>query len=245
MPRRKEHAPEPVSVLLISRVRLYRDAIIALLRRHPGIHATGSADLGSDLPIELEAPAPDVVLLDMGSPGAAAFAASMVKERPRTKILGFGVDDVTQEVVVCAQAGLRGYVPACASILDLANAIRRTASGDTVCSAETAALLFRYLGEEAREDPSAAVDAALTPRQQQILRLINQGLSNKEIAQRLALGPSTVKNHVHALLGRLHVGHRGQAAARLNWPLSGGTASCSAVLPGLRVLPRDLKSLPE
>ena len=94
MPRRKEHAPEPVSVLLISRVRLYRDAIIALLRRHPGIHATGSADLGSDLPIELEAPAPDVVLLDMGSPGAAAFAASMVKERPRTRILGFGVDDV-------------------------------------------------------------------------------------------------------------------------------------------------------
>lgn len=237
MPRRKEDALEPVSVLLISRVRLYRDAIIALLKRHPGIHATGSADLGSDRPIQLEAPLPDIILLDMGSPGAAAFAASMVKKRPRTKILGFGVDDVAQEVVVCAQAGLRGYVPARASILDLANAIRRTASGDTVCSAETAGLLFRYLGGATRDDSFAAVDAALTPRQQQILRLINQGLSNKEIAQRLALGPSTVKNHVHALLGRLHVGHRGQAAARLNWPPSGDTASYSPVLPRSQSLP--------
>jgi two-component system, NarL family, nitrate/nitrite response regulator NarL len=214
--RAKQAFPESVSVLLISRVRLYRDAVIALLNRHPGIHVVGTMALNAETLTELDAAPLDVVLLDMGSPGAVALAASVIKRRPCTRILGFGVDDVAPQVVACAEAGLCGYIPAQASTADLASAIRRVATGETVCSAETAGLLFRHLAEISRKDPSADVDAALTARQREILRLIEQGLSNKEIAQQLALGPSTVKNHVHALLRRLHVGRRGEAAARLS-----------------------------
>lgn len=214
----KDVATEPVSVLLVSRVRLYRDAIVALLGRHPGIRAAGAPTLTADASAGQDAAAPDVVLLDMGDPAAAGLAGAVLERRPCARILGFGVDDVASQVVACAEAGLCGYVPAHATIAELANAIRRAASGDTVCSAEIAGSLFRHLGETARQDPSAGVDAALTPRQRQILRLIREGLSNKQIAQKLALGPSTVKNHVHALLGRLQVGHRGEAAARLGRP---------------------------
>jgi two-component system nitrate/nitrite response regulator NarL len=113
--------------------------------------------------------------------------------------------------VACAEASLCGYVSADASVNDLARAARRVARGETICSAGMAESLFRHLGDAARG--VAAVGAALTWRQRQILQLIKEGLSNKEIAQRLSLGPSTVKNHVHGLLGRLQVGRRGEAAA--------------------------------
>ncbi len=210
---------QPILVLLICRVRLYRDAIASLLCRHSGIRAVAVNDTDERLVGQLEALAPDVVLLDMTDRGALELAVVMGRSRPGTRILGFAVDELAVQVVACAQAGLCGYVPSEASISDLAMAIRRIASGDTVCSAEMAGLLFRHLGAAVHDNPSVEVDAALTPRQRQILQLIKKGLSNKEIAQQLALGPSTVKNHVHALLGRLNVGHRAEAAARLNQSL--------------------------
>jgi DNA-binding NarL/FixJ family response regulator len=78
--------------------------------------------------------------------------------------------------------------------------------------------LFHHLGATARGTAEPMGDALLTQRQHQILRLIHEGLSNKEIAQRLALGVSTVKNHVHALLSRLNVTRRAEAAAKLDRP---------------------------
>lgn len=75
-----------------------------------------------------------LVLLDTGAPGVLAIAARLMREQPQTRILGFGVDDVPKEVVACAEAGLSGYVPCTASISDLVTAVRRIASGDTVCS---------------------------------------------------------------------------------------------------------------
>ncbi len=80
--------------------------------------------------------------------------------------------------------------------------------------------LFRHLGAGVREAADAPMDIALTRRQHQILRLIQEGMSNKEIAQRLSLGTSTVKNHVHSLLSRLQVGCRAEAAARLDRPVA-------------------------
>jgi two-component system, NarL family, nitrate/nitrite response regulator NarL len=218
MPRSNARADglEPVSALLMSPVRLYRDALVALLNRQADIRAVGCVGLTDEVLAELGSASRTLLLLDMGYPEAVALADQAIKERPGIKILGFGVDEVAPRVVACAEAGLRGYVPAHASIADLAKAIRRVASGDTVCSAEMAGSLFQYLGSKARCDAPAAVDAALTPRQRQVLRLIKDGFSNKEIARQLALGPSTVKNHVHALLGRLQVGHRGEAAGRLS-----------------------------
>jgi two-component system, NarL family, nitrate/nitrite response regulator NarL len=211
----KPASAKPVLVFLICRVRLYHDAIVGLLNRQAGITAVGAADIGRDLMPDLEAASPDVVLLDTGTPGALALAARVVKARPRTRILGFGVDDVPLQVVACAEAGLWGYVPNHASIAELAQAARRIASGDTVCSAAMADKLYRHLRSAALGGSTPAIDAVLTCRQQEILRLIKEGLSNKQIAQRLSLGTSTVKNHVHSLLGRLQVGRRSEAAARL------------------------------
>jgi len=176
--------------------------------------AVGSNQIGDALLPAVEAAAPDVVLLDLGSPEALSCALRLVRARPGTRILGFGVDEAPLHVVACAEAGLCGYVPSNASVSDLAKAARRIARGDIVCSAGMADKLFLHLRSAALNRPAFSGEAALTGRQQQVLALIREGLSNKQIAKQLSLGPSTVKNHVHGLLGRLHVGRRAEAIAR-------------------------------
>jgi DNA-binding NarL/FixJ family response regulator len=205
----------PILLLLVCRVRLYSDAIAAMLAADASINLVGIIGPGDDAIAGATSAAPDVVLLDTGTPGALAMAARLMRERPLTRILGFGVNDVPQEVVACAEAGLAGYVPCTAPIADLVKAARRVARGDTVCSVAMADGLFRHLRSVALGTLPSAADRALTRRQLQILRLIDQGLSNKEIAQRLSLGTSTVKNHVHDILDRLHVARRVEAAAHI------------------------------
>lgn len=203
-------------ILIVCRVRLFCDALVSLLGRQQDIRAVGTVNVSAETIAELDRLTPDAVLLDMGSSGSLPFATALVRARPGTPVLGFGVDDVPGQVLACAEAGLCGYVPSHASIDELAEATRRAAAGETVCSVEMADSLFRHLGAAVREGTAAPVDTVLTRRQRQILCLIREGMSNKEIAQRLSLGTSTVKNHVHGLLNRLQVGCRAEAADRLD-----------------------------
>jgi DNA-binding NarL/FixJ family response regulator len=191
--------------------------LLKLLNRQAGITCVGSMDFSDDLVHALESVAPDAVLLETGSREALELAWSLVKARPRTRILGFGVDDVPVQVIACAEAGLCGYVPNCASIADLAQAARRVALGDMVCSPGIGDRLFHHLRNAAVNEFAASAETVLTIRQREVLELIREGLSNKEIAQRLSLGTSTVKNHVHGLLSRLQVGRRSEAAAGVRY----------------------------
>jgi two-component system, NarL family, nitrate/nitrite response regulator NarL len=216
---------KPVLVFVICRVRLYYDALIKLLNRQAGMSAIGTDQVADALLPAVEAAVPDVVLLDLGFPDALACALRLVRARPGTRILGFGVDEAPLNVVACAEAGLSGYVPAHASVADLANAARRIARGDIVCSAGMADKLFLHLRSAALNAPAISAEATLTGRQQQVLALIREGLSNKQIAKRLSLGPSTVKNHVHGLLGRLRVGRRAEAVVRTRQGLDEATRS--------------------
>jgi DNA-binding NarL/FixJ family response regulator len=213
--RLPEIISKPVLVFVVCRVRLYHDALIKLLNRQAGMTAVGCMGVGDSLLASLEAAAPDAVLLDIGSPESLTLAAALMRARPRTRILGFGVDDVPLKIVACAEAGLCGYVPSEASVSELAQAARRVARGDTVCPAGMADKLFRHLRSVALREQTCSTGVMLTGRQQQILELINEGLSNKQIAQRLSLGPSTVKNHVHGLFSRLQVGRRSEVAPRM------------------------------
>jgi two-component system, NarL family, nitrate/nitrite response regulator NarL len=207
---------KPVLAFLICRVRLYCDVIADRLACEPGIALIGIANPEDNLVAEIETVVPDVVLLDTSPRDALAVAARLIRERPQTRILGFGVSDVPEDVVACAEAGLSGYVPCTASIKDLIGAARRVASGYTVCSVAIADGLFRHLRGAALGSLPSSLEGVLTQRQQQIVRLMGEGLSNKEIARRLSLGTSTVKNHVHDILDRLQVTSRSEAAARIH-----------------------------
>ena len=207
---------KPVLAFLICRVRLYCDVIADRLACEPGIALIGMANPEDNLAAEIETAVPDVVLLDTSPRDALAVAARLIRERPQTRILGFGVSDVPEDVVACAEAGLSGYVPCTASIKDLISAARRVAFGSTVCSDAIADGLFQHLRRAAFGSLPSSLERVLTQRQQQIVGLIGEGLSNKEIARRLSLGTSTVKNHVHDILDRLQVTSRSEAAARIH-----------------------------
>jgi two-component system, NarL family, nitrate/nitrite response regulator NarL len=209
------NAEATVRVFVVCGVRLYRDALARLIGRHREISVVGAAEPTDTATLAILAAAPHVVLIDVRTAEGLTFSARLVRRNGEARVLGFGVEESASHVIACAEAGLVGYVPSSASIDELVGALRHVARGGTVCSASMASGLFRHVGRVANSASLLAQGGVLTQRQRQIAQLLDDGLSNKEIARRLSLGASTVKNHVHNILGRLNVARRGEAAARV------------------------------
>jgi two-component system, NarL family, nitrate/nitrite response regulator NarL len=206
-----------VRLIILADVRLYREGMRDSLERRPQFEIVGVAagvDAACHLIRETRA---DIVIVDMATRGSRDGIARIREAAPGIQVVGFGVEEVEGEIVACAEAGLAGYVPCDASIDDLVDCIESVSRGELRCTPRVAAALFRSL-EARRAGPPAKAD--LTNREREVLDLIDGGLSNKEIAVQLHIEVSTVKNHVHHLLEKLHVTSRVQAVARLSPPPS-------------------------
>jgi two-component system, NarL family, nitrate/nitrite response regulator NarL len=145
---------KPTLAFLICRVRLYCDVMAERFACEPGITLTGIANPEDNLVAEIETAIPDVVLLDASPRDALAVAVRLIRERPQTRILGFGVSEVPEDVVACAEAGLSGYVPCTASIKDLISAARRVAFGSTSVPRPSQTALFQHLRRAALDRKS-------------------------------------------------------------------------------------------
>jgi DNA-binding NarL/FixJ family response regulator len=211
----------PIRAIIISDVRLYREGLAFSLARDRRIAVVGIAQsLDEALPI-IVAAWPDVVVLDMATAESLAMPKAICAAAPQTKIVAFAVGETEHDIWACAEAGIAGFVARDGSADDLAEAIEATLRGELHCSPRVAASLFRRIGTLSREQPAPAPVAMLTRREREIIKLLDGGLSNKEIALRLQIGATTVKNHVHNLLEKLNVHRRGEAAAMLRgggWP---------------------------
>jgi DNA-binding NarL/FixJ family response regulator len=133
---------------------------------------------------------------------------------PDVKLVVLAVPEVEGEVIAFAEAGASAYVTPDGSIDDLASVVLSVERGEVLCSPEMAAGLFRRVGVLARESQLDPIEEKLTTRELEVLRLIEEGLSNKQIATALSIELPTVKNHVHRILEKLHVKRRSEAAAR-------------------------------
>ena len=120
---------------------------------------------------------------------------------PKVRILLIGVTGAEMEFLQCVRAGVRGYLPRDASAEDVMKGVRALQAGEAVCSGTLCAVLFRYFEREATSFPSASVHQrlGLTRREQQLIPLIAEGLTNKEIANRFCLSEQTVKNHLYRM----------------------------------------------
>jgi two-component system nitrate/nitrite response regulator NarL len=146
--------------------------------------------------------------------------------------LAFAVEEVTSEILHCAEAGAAGYVTEDASIDDLVAAIESIAREELLCSPRIAAKLFGRLSESAdRRATDPYQLRTLTSRERQVFDCIRLGHSNKEIARKLNIAEPTVKNHVHRLLEKLEVATRAQAAARSRVPTRRGRPIAPAGMP--------------
>ena len=204
-----------IRILIVDDTRLYREGLAQLLGRNDRLSVVGVAGERDDALACVRELDPDIVLLHMGMPDSFEILRAMVATAPRTKVVGLRVAETEDEILACAESGIAGYLPRDGSLDDLLSTVDSVARGEVLCSPRVAATLLRRVATLAVERRPRAVAANLTPREREIVGLIDEGLSNKEIALRLSIEVHTVKNHVHNILEKLKVHRRGEAAARL------------------------------
>jgi DNA-binding NarL/FixJ family response regulator len=201
-------------VLLVDDHALFRRGLRRLVAEH-GFDVVGEAsngEAGVRMAAELS---PDVVVMDLHMPILSGVEATrrIRAVSPDAKVLMLTISEQEGDIVDALLAGASGYVLKDAEPEIIASALRATAEGESMISpAATSTLIQRVREQEASAQPAADAPADLTDREVEILRLVAEGLDNTDIADRLFLSPSTVKNHVSSILGKLGVEGRVQAA---------------------------------
>jgi DNA-binding NarL/FixJ family response regulator len=201
-------------VLIATNVRLHGEGIGELLRRHPAFAVAGLATTPDEVTHRVESAVPDVLLLDQAMPDALHTLREVQRLHPSCCVIAIGLPD-DAALLTWAEAGAAGLLARDASVDDLQNAIDSALRGELHCSAHVAGTLLRIIASRAAAERAAPARLPITPREAEIVRLIDDGMSNKEIATRLGIALPTVKNHIHNLLEKLRVARRSEAAARL------------------------------
>jgi two-component system nitrate/nitrite response regulator NarL len=213
-----------IRVLVASHVRLYREALARVLEESiEQITLVGVAESAADAVEQIRRLTPDIALLDMAMGEAFSVARKLSRihgaNTRATRIVALGMAEDEVDVLNCAQWGIEGFITRDASITDMLEAIEATARGEVHCSPKIAGSLFRRVA--ALSSSNRGTQSALTARESQILRLLQQGMSNKMISRSLGIELPTVKNHVHSILGKLGI-HRRTEAISLLYPHAPG-----------------------
>ena len=205
---------ETIWVAIIDDNRLVREALTAMLNRLTDIRVVSSdvADSAS-----LAATKPDVLLLDVGlrDQDSLRVAATLRQENPNAKIIVMDLLPVNEEIREFVNAGVSGFVLKDASFDEFLTTIRSVAAGTKVLPPRMTESLFSQIAREVDGQEPAQVleDVRMTPREREVIDLIGEGLSNKEIAQRLNIATHTVKSHVRNVMEKLALHTRLQIAA--------------------------------
>lgn len=207
-------------VVVASDVRLYREGLAASLARD-GRVAVLAAVAGDRALASVAELAPDAVLVDASGADGLGLARALRAEFPGVRLVGFGIAGGASGAIACAEAGLAAFVDRDGTIETLVEAVGCALRGQLSCSPELAAMLCERIASLAKARPAGPPEGALTRRERQIAALVAEGLSNKEIAIDLSIGPATVKNHVHNILDKLHIRRRAAIAAHVADPARG------------------------
>jgi DNA-binding NarL/FixJ family response regulator len=203
-------------VVIASSVRLVREGLVASLRDRDGIIVIDTVNLEPDGIARVAAIAPDVVLVDLGHRDPREVTQLLKIACCEAKLVAFALAEIDDDVFACAAAGFSSYVARESSADDLYRALIDAAGGRMSCAPHIAAAMFSRLSDLLQKRPAHIALPALTIRESEILALAEEGRSNKEIARHLRISSATVKNHIHNILLKLHVGRRGEAVARLH-----------------------------
>ena len=190
-------------VFVAAENRLLREALSRMLVKNGEIEVVGMDVTEPFRTEDLLREETDILLLSSrGNKNQDLTAIRMVRTAaPKVQILLIGVTGEEAEFLQCVRAGVRGYLPREASAEDVMEGVRALQGGEAICSGMLCGTLFRYMEREATSFPSASVrqQLGLTRREQQLIPLIAEGLTNKEIANRFCLSEQTVKNHLYRM----------------------------------------------
>lgn len=200
------------NVFLATENRLLRDTLARLLRKQSGIRVAGMVVNPENISGQVQESACDTVLTDF-SPGSsnAPLLRALHEENSQLKIILIGMEDDPETFMNAVRLGARGYVLKDASALEIVTAIRRVGRGEAICPANLCMVLMEHVWNEERrklQAPCTAVNSRLTHRQVQLMNLVADGLSNKEIATSLNLSQYTVKNHLRRVMRQVEATNR-------------------------------------
>lgn len=217
-----------IDIVIVSDIKIYLEGLRQLLSSRGRINVIATANSSQKAVTVLSNQLPHAVLLDMTTSGSCELATYFVQQHQSIKIIALGITQNEPNILRYARAGISCYVPRDATVDELVAAIGDAANGDCYCPPEIAGLILNNLrdapaqgdsllaaAERGTDDPPHTFFSSLTPREREVVVLLSEGLSNKQISSELCIELSTVKNHVHNLLTKLNAKNRVQAACIL------------------------------
>lgn len=206
-----------ISIVVIDDNRLLREGIALMIRSQPGFTVlAASADVTEAL-AKVREGNPEVVLVDLGleDHDTLALTATIHRDVPSARVIVMGLLATQEDVANFVRAGASGFIMKDASFDEFCATIRAVAAGAEVLPAALTSSLFTQIVTNLPSGSTAAVLQAvqLTPREVEVIDLLGEGLSNKEIAARLTIAIHTVKSHVHNVLEKLALRSRLEVAA--------------------------------
>ncbi len=200
-----------IRVLLVDDHELVRQGIAAMLAKADDLQIVGEARTGREAVECARRELPDVILMDVRMPDMGGLEATkkIKEERSRTAVVMLTMHENPAYLREAVRAGAAGYLLKDVSREELVDAIRQVATGGALIESQ---MLKGMLSEMKPQGLVPAAARNLTKRERDILSLLTEGMSNREIAERLVLSPEIVKSHVTAILEKLDVSDRTQAA---------------------------------
>ncbi|WP_030546874.1 response regulator transcription factor [Streptomyces albus] len=204
----------PVKVFLLDDHEVVRRGVHDLLEAEPDLTVIGEAATVEQALVRVPALRPDVAVLDVRLPdgNGVSLCRELRSRMPDLACLMLTSFDDEEALLDAIMAGAAGYVLKQISGTDLVSAVRTVASGQSMLDASATTRLMARLRSDEEKEPEPDALPGLTAREREILTLIGEGLTNRQIGQRLYLAEKTVKNHISRLLAKLGVERRVQAA---------------------------------
>ncbi|MFC2071424.1 response regulator [Chloroflexota bacterium] len=209
---------DSIKVLVVDDHTLFRRGITAVLANQEGLEVVGEASDGLEAIEKTREITPDVILMDLNMPRCSGLEAiqALQAEMPQVNVLVLTVSEMEADLFAAMKFGARGYLLKKAEPEELVHAIIHIAQGGAIVSPLMATKLlteFKDLSTGMEREPVENTNADLSPREEEVLRLVAQGATNKEIGDSLFIAENTVKTHLRSIMEKLHLANRSQAAA--------------------------------
>jgi len=208
----------PIKVLVVDDHALFRRGITAVLANQKNLEVVGEASDGLEAIEKAEAIVPDIVLMDLNMPHCSGLEATQALQTkmPQVDILVLTVSDNEADLFAAVKFGAKGYILKNTEPEELIQAILHITQGGVIVSPIMATKLlteFKGLEAEGKREAIQETESNLSPREGEVLQLVAQGATNKQIADSLFISENTVKTHLRNIMEKLHLANRSQAAA--------------------------------